>query len=207
MRGKKVGSQQNTLQPLRRVRVCAQGYTGLIRNSSAAFSVPVNHPCPHFLFFSVHLFCCFLPIHCTFCFAAVCLCSEYFWVTHLSQVTDNMSWTHLGHCLLTCWSITSHGCHDVRVSFRDQGQSHILPWSYYYSSHQVVREHTLDNLLYISCLLSVLIMAIICNQHCCCMLLMMNCLPVWIACRAQTTRIWEEKFNSSERWQNTWLAH
>ncbi|CAB1431362.1 unnamed protein product [Pleuronectes platessa] len=49
MRGKQLASQLNTLQPLHHGGVCAQGYTGLIRNGSVAFSEPLNHSCPHLL--------------------------------------------------------------------------------------------------------------------------------------------------------------
>lgn len=120
MSGEEVGSQLNTLQPLRHVGVCAQGYRDLIRNGSVAFSVPINHPCPHFpslsllshLFFSFHLFCYFISI-CYTCCLPQCLCTGYLWVTHLHQVTNNTSWTS---CPINILQHHHHRFHDVIVS-------------------------------------------------------------------------------------------
>lgn len=156
--------------------------------------------CPLYLFFlpaisCQHAFCCVFH-------------SEYSWVTHLSQVTDNMSWTSVSS--LTCWSITGHSCHDVNCTVETQlGIEVRLTFCHDHITIHPIRlsgEATLDNLLYISCLFSLLIIAIIYNQHCCSTLLMKNCQTVWIACRTQTA-VQKDKFNSIERWQNTWLAH
>lgn len=113
-----MGSQLNTLHPLCHAGVCAQGYTGLIRNGSVAFSVPITHTCPHFLsLVSLSLALSTSPAFSSqhtvlfifFYFAAVF--SEMFWVTHLHQVTDNMSSTSV-----KLISILKHRCHDVSVS-------------------------------------------------------------------------------------------
>lgn len=114
-----MGSQLNTLHPLCHAGVCAQGYTGLIRNGSVAFSVPITHTCPHFLSLSSPSLSLSPPLlrfppstlyfFIFFYFAAVF--SEMFWVTHLHQVTDNMSSTSV-----KLISILKHRCHDVSVS-------------------------------------------------------------------------------------------
>lgn len=81
--------EKNTLQSLRCVGVCAQGFAGLISNASVAFSLPINTPPQVRILLSLALvFLRLFPPDMLF----FVLCSE-FWVTHFHQVTDNKPWT------------------------------------------------------------------------------------------------------------------
>lgn len=92
-------------QPLRHVEKCAQGNTGLIRNGSVAFSVPIHLLCRPFLLSLVYLCLALLLFPADMLYFYLFFFIIFFFrVTHFDQVTDNMSWTTHS---LTCKSITA----------------------------------------------------------------------------------------------------